>query len=171
LLLRQTGIHSFGVRTSAELEQRIGEADVVVVSGLWRNDLLERAPNLRFIQSIGAGTDQFDRALLKGRGIRLASAQGVNVRAVSEHAMALILALTRKLAEARDNQTGHVWRGMISDIAQREDELGGKTLLVIGLAASAAACASGEGIRNARHRPQARYVHGRRGGGCTRIAN
>lgn len=133
LLLRQTGIHSFGVRTSAELEQRIGEADVVVVSGLWRNDLLERAPNLRFIQSIGAGTDQFDRALLTARGIRLASAQGVNVRAVSEHAMALILALMRRLGEARDNQTRHVWRGMISDIAQREDELGGKTLVIVGM--------------------------------------
>src|SRR5262249_50897420 len=27
----------------------------------------------------------------------------------------------------------HVWRGMISDLTQREDELGGKTLLIIGL--------------------------------------
>jgi phosphoglycerate dehydrogenase-like enzyme len=132
-LPRQTAIHSFGVRTPDEFARRIGEADVVVVSGLWRNDLLDRAQCLRFIQSIGAGTDQFDRGQLTARGIRLASAQGVNVRAVSEHAMALILALTRKLAEARDNQAKHVWRGMISDIAQREDELGGKTLLIIGL--------------------------------------
>src|SRR6516162_6613844 len=78
-------------------------------------------------------TDQFDREKLKRRGIRLASAQGVNVRAVSEHAMALILAITRRLPEARDNQAKHVWRGMISDLTQREDELGGKTLLIIGL--------------------------------------
>jgi phosphoglycerate dehydrogenase-like enzyme len=132
-LPRQTAIHSFGVRTPDEFARRIGEADVVVVSGLWRNDLLDRAQCLRFIQSIGAGTDQFDRGQLTARGIRLASAQGVNVRAVSEHAMALILALTRKLAEARDNQAKHLWRGMISDITQREDELGGKTLLIIGL--------------------------------------
>jgi phosphoglycerate dehydrogenase-like enzyme len=47
--------------------------------------------------------------------------------------MALILALTRKLPEARDNQSRHAWRGMISDIEQREDELGGKTLLIVGL--------------------------------------
>jgi lactate dehydrogenase-like 2-hydroxyacid dehydrogenase len=52
-------------------------------------------------QSIGAGTDQFDRAVLKERGIRLASAQGVNVNAVSEHVMSLILALARRLPEAR----------------------------------------------------------------------
>src|SRR5262249_28336708 len=79
------------------------------------------------------GTDQFDREKLKRRGIRLVSAQGVNARAVSEHAMALILAITRRLPEARDNQAKHVWRGMISDLTQREDELGGKTLLIIGL--------------------------------------
>ena len=132
-LLRQSGIDSFAVRTADDFAQRIAEADVVVVSGMWRNELLDRAPRLRFIQSIGAGTDQFDRSRLAARGVRLASAQGVNANAVSEHAMALILALARKLPEARDNQARHVWRGMISDIAQREDELGGKTLLVIGL--------------------------------------
>jgi phosphoglycerate dehydrogenase-like enzyme len=132
-LRRQLPIHSFGVRSLDEFERRIGEADVVVVSGMWRNDLLDRAQRLRFIQSISAGTDQFDRGKLTDRGIRLASAQGVNLRAVSEHAMALMLALTRKLPQARDNQAKHVWRGMISDSTQREDELSGKTLLIIGL--------------------------------------
>jgi phosphoglycerate dehydrogenase-like enzyme len=132
-LRRQLTVTSFEVRTLDEFEQRIGEADVVVVSGLWRNDLLDRAVRLRFIQSISAGTDQFDRGKLAERGIRLASAQGVNLRAVSEHAMALMLAMTRKLPQARDNQAKHVWRGMISDRTQREDELSGKTLLIIGL--------------------------------------
>ena len=47
--------------------------------------------------------------------------------------MALILALSRRLAEARDNQAKHVWRGMICDPSRREDELGGKTLPVVGL--------------------------------------
>jgi phosphoglycerate dehydrogenase-like enzyme len=47
--------------------------------------------------------------------------------------MALILALSRRLAEARDNQAKRVWRGMIGDPSRREDELGGKTLLIVGL--------------------------------------
>ena len=130
---RQIAIDNFEVRTLDELERRVGEADVIVVSGLWRNALLERAQRLRFIQAISAGTEQFDRDKLKERGIRLASARGVNARAVSEHAMALVLALARKLPEARDHQARHVWRGMISEIAEREDELGGKTLLIVGL--------------------------------------
>src|SRR2546421_5291280 len=93
-LLRRTATDCFEVRTPDEFERRIGESDVVVVSGLWRNDLLDRAPRLRFIQSISAGTDQFDREGLRARGIRLASARGVNARAVAEHAIALILAMT-----------------------------------------------------------------------------
>jgi phosphoglycerate dehydrogenase-like enzyme len=130
---RGSGIRSFEVRDSAALGARIGEADVLVVSGLWQNGLLESAPRLCYIQSIGAGTDQFPRDSLAQRGIRLASARGVNYRAVSEHAMALILALARRLPEARDNQAQRNWRGMIGDLAGREDELGGKTLLIVGL--------------------------------------
>src|SRR5262249_54353392 len=128
-----TGIGSFAVRDPATLQKRVGEADVLVISGLWQNSLLDRAGRLRFIQSIGAGTDQFPRDELKRRGVRLASARGVNARAVAEHAMALILALSRRLPEARDNQGKQVWRGMISELAEREDEIGGKTLLVVGL--------------------------------------
>ncbi|HEY1258770.1 MAG TPA: D-2-hydroxyacid dehydrogenase [Stellaceae bacterium] len=128
-----TGIASFEVRDPETLERRLAEADVLVISGLWRDGLLDRAKKLRLIQSIGAGTDQFPKAELARRGIRLASARGVNARAVAEHAMALMLALSRRLPEARDNQRQRVWRGMIGDIAAREDEIGGKTLLVVGL--------------------------------------
>ena len=128
-----TGIHSFVVRDPETLENRVGEADVLVISGLWQNGLLNRVTRLRFIQAIGAGTDQFPHEEMAKRGIRLASARGVNYRAVSEHAMALVLALSRRLPEARDNQGKRLWRGMIGDPSQREDELGGKTLLVVGL--------------------------------------
>ncbi len=130
---RKTGIRSFEARTREELDARIGEADVLVVSMLWRDELIERAPKLRFIQSISAGVDQYSRELLKARGIRLASAQGANARAVAEHALALILALARRLPEARDNQAKRVWRGMIGELDRREDELGRKTLLIVGL--------------------------------------
>jgi phosphoglycerate dehydrogenase-like enzyme len=129
----RTGIASFEVRERDALDRRAPEADVLVVSGMWHNGLIPLATKLRFIQSIGSGTDQFDKAQLAARGVRLASAAGVNAHAVSEHAIALILALARRLPEARDNQARRVWRGMIGDLSQREDELTGKTMLIIGL--------------------------------------
>ena len=131
--LRNTGVASIEARTREEVDARIAQADVLLCSGLWRNDLIPRAPKLRFVQSISAGTDQYDKPALAAAGIRLASAAGVNARAVSEHAMALILALARRLPEARDNQGKKFWRGMIGDLSGREDELGGKTLLIVGL--------------------------------------
>ncbi|MBV9776746.1 MAG: D-2-hydroxyacid dehydrogenase [Acetobacteraceae bacterium] len=130
---RGTGLRCFQVRSREELAARIAEADVLSVSMMWSNELIARAPRLRLIQSISAGVDQYDRAALAQAGIRLASAAGVNANAVAEHAMALILSLSRRLPEARDNQARRVWRGMISDPAQREAELAGRTLLIVGL--------------------------------------
>ena len=42
-----TGINSFAVRDPETLEKRVGETDVLVISGLWHNGLLDRAKNLR----------------------------------------------------------------------------------------------------------------------------
>lgn len=131
--LRNTGIKSFEVRSLDELKARIGEADVLSVSGFWRNEFIESAKKLAFIQSISAGTDQYSREILGAAGVRVASAQGSNERAVAEHAIALILAIARKLPMARDNQLARQWRGLISEIPQREDELGGKTLVIVGM--------------------------------------
>jgi len=131
--LRNTGLNWFELRSLDELQARIAEVDVLLCSGLWRNELIPLAPRLALIQSISAGTDQYSREALGAAGIRVASAQGANERAVAEHAIALILALARKLPEARDNQSAKIWRGMIGEIARREDELGGKTLVIVGL--------------------------------------
>jgi len=129
----QPGERVIVARTAEELKAALPATEALVVSGLWRNEYAEMAPSLRFIQSVSAGTDQFSRDILRTRGIRLASAQGANERVVAEHAMALILGLTRHLGQARDNQREHRWTGMIGDPAARQDELGGKTIVIVGL--------------------------------------
>ena len=133
LALRNTGLRAIEARNAAELDAMLPQIDVLSLSGMWRNDIPARAPRLRFVQSMSAGTDQYDRAVLAAHSIRLASAAGVNARAVSEHAMALMLAMTRRLVEARDNQQKKLWRGMMSDFEKREDELAGKTVIVVGM--------------------------------------
>ena len=130
---RSLGLRQVEARTLEELKARIGTADVAVVSGLWRNELLDVAPRLRFVQSISAGVDQYAKEQFRARGIRLASGQGVNEHAVAEHAVALMLSLTRQLHSLRDEQVRKQWRGMIADLNRREDELAGKTLLIVGL--------------------------------------
>jgi phosphoglycerate dehydrogenase-like enzyme len=130
---REAGITHLQAHTIEELTAKLPDADVLVVSQMWKNELAARATRLKFIQSISAGIDQYDQELFRERGIRLASAAGVTAEAVAEHAMALILALQRHLHTGRDNQMRKHWRGMIPHIPSREDQLGGKTLLIIGL--------------------------------------
>ena len=131
--LRDPEVNYFQTWTSEETMRRIDDADVFVVSGFWDDDLLERAPKLKYIQSVGAGFDQFPLDELSRRGIVLANAAGVNQNAVAEHAMSLMLGLNRHIHIGRDNQNTHTWRGMLGDITKREDELIGKTLLIIGM--------------------------------------
>jgi phosphoglycerate dehydrogenase-like enzyme len=130
---RETGIRNFQTWTREDLRARIGEGEVLVVTGFWNNDLLAHADRLRFIQVCGAGYDMFDLDAVRARGVRLAHASGINVNAVSDHAMALLLALTRQIHTGRDNQQRAHWRPMISDLDRREHELPGKTMLIFGL--------------------------------------
>ena len=132
---RSPDVKYFQTWTAEDTMNRIQDADVFVCSGYWDNALLERATNLRYIQSIGAGYDQFPLDELKKRGIRLANASGVNQNAVAEHAMSMILGLNRHIHTGRDNQNSHTWRGMLGDLTQREDELIGKTILIVGMGA------------------------------------
>ena len=130
---RNTGMKHFQTWKPEDTYARMGEAEILVISGVWKNDMLPRADRLRFIQVCGAGYDQFDQDALRAKSVRLANGSGVNVNAVSDHAMALTLALTRQIHTGRDNQQKRHWRGMISDLTKREDELPGKTMLIFGL--------------------------------------
>ena len=130
---RDTGMSFDVARSFAELEAKIPHADLLCVSMMWRNELAPKAKKLKLIQSISAGTDQYDKAVLKAHGIRLASGQGVNANAVAEHAIALMLSLSRQLHLLRDHQHQKHWRPMQGDRSVREDEIEGKTVLIVGL--------------------------------------
>lgn len=130
--LRDTGIENYATWTRDETAEKIAGADVIVATGFWHNELLEKAERLKFIQVCGAGYDQFDTDAIRASGIRMANGRGVNTNAVAEHALSLILGLTRQTHLARDAQHKKVWRGMNPNIGTREEELTGKTMLVIG---------------------------------------
>jgi D-2-hydroxyacid dehydrogenase (NADP+) len=66
-----TGVKSFEVKSFDEFERRIVKANVVVISGFWKNDLLQKAPGLKFIRSISAGINQYDLGVLKAGDVRL----------------------------------------------------------------------------------------------------
>ena len=129
---RNTGMTFDIARNYDELAAKLPNADVLSVSMMWKNELAAKNPRLKLIQSISAGTDQYDRDVLKANGIRLASGHGVNANAVAEHAISLMLSLSRQLHFLRDAQHAKTWRGMQGNRAIREDEIEGKTVLIVG---------------------------------------
>ena len=133
--LRGTGIAHFQTWNREDTLDRVAEGHVLVLSGFWSDEMLDRAAKLRFVQVCAAGYDRFGLDALRRHGVRLANGRGVNRNAVSDHAMALLLALARHVHTGRDRQRAHQWRGMISDLGRREEELAGKTMLVYGLGA------------------------------------
>jgi phosphoglycerate dehydrogenase-like enzyme len=82
---------------------------------------------LRWIQSVSAGTDQFPLAELSAGGTVLTSARGIHEPQVSEHALGLLLAMTRGIAVAVTQQQRKEWKWT------RAIELQGMTLGVLGL--------------------------------------
>ncbi len=84
-------------------------------------------PGLRWIQSVSAGTDQFPLAALAGNGTVLTSARGIHEPQVSEHALGLLLAMTRGITTAARQQGERIWKWV------PVVELQGMTLGILGL--------------------------------------
>jgi D-2-hydroxyacid dehydrogenase (NADP+) len=134
LAKRAPGLQTVDLHSLEEVEARIGELHVLgQSSAFWSNRLLEGAGRLVLIQSLSVGVNHYDCASLRARGIRLANAQGCVDIAVAEHAMGLLLTLSRKLHRARDNQARRFWRPMQTQAVEREFELNGLCLVVVGL--------------------------------------
>jgi len=130
---RKHGAQFFQTPDRDSMRERIGDGHVFVGSGFWKNDLLADAANLKFIQVCAAGYNNFDLEALEKRGVILCNGTGVNMNAVSEHAMGLLLALTRHIHLGRDRQRLHDWRPMIADFNTREEELPEKIMLIYGM--------------------------------------
>jgi len=90
--------------------------------------MIERG-SFGLIQQFGAGTDAIDLDAAARCGVQVANMPGLNAVPVAEHAMALLLALARRIPEARDGfRPGH-WG------APGGRSLAGTTAVVVGLGA------------------------------------
>ena len=92
--------------------------------------VIERAVNLKFVQSPAAGVDRLNVEELTRRGIKVASSKGCNAAAVAEHVFALILALAKKVVEQDSEMKEGVWRGYTKETMLLDLE--GSTVGVIG---------------------------------------
>lgn len=107
--------------------------EIEIAAGGFPTEFIARAPNLRWLQSWGAGTDWLMRyPELAERDFLLTNASGVHSIPISEHILAYLLAFARQLPQSIRAQEKHEWMK-----ANRADlfELAGKTMLLVGVGA------------------------------------
>ena len=80
-----------------------------VILGWPRAEELHVCKNLRWFQSMWAGTDEYQGQGILPEGAVLTSSSGSNARSVAEHMLASVLALCRRLPLYRDLQSRRQW--------------------------------------------------------------
>lgn len=92
-------------------------------------DVMDQS-GFRVIGRTGVGYDSVDVTAATARGIPVVITPGANMRSVAEHAITLMMALSKNLVEGDAQQRSGNWK--IRD-AKKAFEVEGKTALVIGL--------------------------------------
>lgn len=113
------------------LARDLTNADALVVRSATKVDakLIDAAPKLRVIARAGTGVDNVDLAAATARGILVINAPGANSVSVAEHALALMLSLSRAVPAADAAMKRSVW----DKKSLMGAELRGKTLGLVGL--------------------------------------
>lgn len=117
---------------SAEYKAALADAEYLVgfVDMLVDDTLFAGGPKLRLIQLLSAGYDNADIAAARKAGVPVSNNGGANSVAVSEHALLLLLAVSRKLVRQHADVAAGRWRG---NETPKLYELRNKTLGIIGL--------------------------------------
>jgi lactate dehydrogenase-like 2-hydroxyacid dehydrogenase len=104
----------------------------LVVAGEFEldKDLIERLPNLSLIACFTAGYDGIDVEWCRARGLPVTHAPGVNHEDVADHAIGLILAARRRIAEGDRTVRAGEWSLSSRSITT---SLGGQRLGIVGL--------------------------------------
>jgi phosphoglycerate dehydrogenase-like enzyme len=97
-----------GHRSAEELTPLLdGAIGAIVSTDPFTADVLRTADALRVIARVGVGVDSIDLEAASERGVQVATTPGANEQAVADHAVALMLALLRRIPELdRDVRAG-----------------------------------------------------------------
>jgi phosphoglycerate dehydrogenase-like enzyme len=121
-----------GADDETELIRRLERARVAInirAHARFTERVLAACPELRMISVWGTGTDNIDLGSAARHGVTVCNTPGVNANAVAEHAIALMLAVARRIPKIDREMRSGAWpREMLTQLL-------GKTLGVFGIGA------------------------------------
>jgi lactate dehydrogenase-like 2-hydroxyacid dehydrogenase len=114
--------------------EAVGVIEALVVAGEFEVDkrLAESLPKLGLIACFTAGYDGVDLAWARRRGLKISHSPGVNFVDVADHAIGLMLAAWRRIAEGDRQLRSGGWRAKEKMLTP---SLGGHKLGIVGLGA------------------------------------
>jgi glyoxylate reductase len=121
--------------TREELAAALREADVLVpvlTDALDAGLIAQAGPRLKLIANYGAGVDHIDVATARSRGILVSNTPGVTTEDTADMAMALILAVTRRIPQGLAAMQGGDWKGW-SPMGFLGGRLAGRRLGILGM--------------------------------------
>ena len=98
--------HVWARRSTVTREQL---AQATILLGWPKVPEVKYAVNLKWFQTMWAGTDEYEGEGILPPGIIFTSSSGSNSLSVAEHMLSCLLALCRRLPAYRDSQRAHVW--------------------------------------------------------------
>src|SRR6056297_828305 len=110
-----------------ELKEKIPKADALLTMKL-KDEHLELAPNLKWVQGLMAGVDSLPLNTIKRRGIILTTGRGIHKDHMTEYALSMMILDARNIDQLIIKQQNKEW-----DPSFKQDEIKGKTLGIIGL--------------------------------------
>jgi glyoxylate reductase/D-3-phosphoglycerate dehydrogenase len=116
-----------------ELAAALGEAEYMVCYPIvvMKDPFYRAAPTLRLVHLLSAGYDNVDLEAARRAGVPVSNNGGANAISVAEHALMLMLTVSRKVVWQHASVSGGRWRG--NGPAPRMYELFDKTLGIVGL--------------------------------------
>lgn len=118
-----------------QMQERLQDADIAIVNKVELDaQLIETLPNLKLIVLAATGSDNVDLDACRKRGIAVANIQNYTQSSVPEHALSLMLALSRNLNAYRSSIAEGRWQqsGQFCYFDYPVRDLNGQTLGLIG---------------------------------------
>ncbi len=103
-------VYTDSISSQAVAAARIKDAEIITINYFDGNkELIDAAPNLKFIIAPAVGYDWIDVGYAKSKGITVTNCPTFVPLPVAEHAMALLLSLAKRLPEAHSDMQSGLW--------------------------------------------------------------
>jgi D-3-phosphoglycerate dehydrogenase len=109
--VEQFDVHDKPKVTQDELGSMLEKVNGLVVRSATKvtPELLEKAPNLKYVIRAGEGTDNIDKVACEAKGVKVSNTPGANNNSAAEHAIALMMSVLRKTPFAHQKLKDGGW--------------------------------------------------------------